>query len=294
MTDYTDTVLTALAADPATSMFSKLEVADGFVTFAGLVPNRYGSHRARPELTISAEFLALAVRDTGLPISTCLVAFLAQAAAVRAVANEHGQEIANKAYWEQVGFEKLRARHAEALAAVRAEAEAAKGEVEAQVRKLTAQVGILEAGLRVAGAELATHRLAEQRRTDAEAATKAAAARQKALEALYTFPEAADGVRWKLRDIEGAFETARNRVGTRDLRRQTDRVRLANPRMTRQLRRFGQKISTGSGTHAYRVYFAIELVAAAVQSIRAKPGISDGMKCTVSVAQRMIEDMAAA
>lgn len=106
---------------------------------------------------------------------------------------------------------------------------------------------------------------------DAADAAYAKAVREKALDGLYKFPEVGPG-RWSLRDIKAAFHDARKQVGHRRVRgKKAGRTTLSNGRLTRELGGcYGEKISTGRGSHSYCIFFADELVEAVVVALAKK------------------------
>jgi len=250
------------------------EIDGSTVQASGRIPNRYGATLTNYSAYLSAEYLVGSMRATGMPLSTVLIAAIAQGVAAANVRNDNdlrdpeGDKLRREMQDRRIAAGESRE------AAIRSE-----GVVEARmwysrIQELNNTIARLERELAVTeqcrltlkGRWLALEQKERDRKQQA-ADDAAHLAREKVLSGLYQFPEAGEG-RWQLREIIAAFRAAHAKVGSRELRRQTNRVMLANSRLVREVLGYGQRITSGNGAHAYRVYFAPELVEAAAALVR--------------------------
>jgi hypothetical protein len=285
----------AAAADDNGMTGLTWEIDGSTVRASGRIPNRYGSGSALTNYHayLSAEYLVLTMRETGMPLSTVLVAAIAQGVAAANVRNDNdlrdpeGDNLRREMQDRRIAAGESRE------AAIRAEGDLKAEALEAHILAHAATIARLERELAVTeqcrltlkGRWLALEQQERVRKQQADA-DAARIAREKVLSGLYQFPEAGEG-RWQLREIIAAFKAAHAKVGSRELRRQKDRVTLANGRLVREVIGFGQRITTGNGAHAYRVYFAPELVEAAASIVRKQVRQTRGVRVMTGECQRL-------
>jgi hypothetical protein len=269
------------------------EIDGSTVRASGRVPNRYGSALTNFNAYLSAEYLVLTMRETGMPLSTVLIAAIAQGVAAANVRQDNdlrdpeGDKLRLEMQDRRIAAGESRE------AAIRAEGDVRAEALEAHIRAHAATIARLERELAVTEECRLTLKarwmaLEQKERVRKQQADDEAAriSREKVLSGLFQFPEAGEG-RWQLREIIAAFKSAHAKVGSRELRRQKNRVTLANGRLVREVLGYGQRITTGNGAHAYRVYFAPELIEAAAAIVRKQVRQIRGVPFQLEECQRL-------